>query len=111
LLGRHIGDGAERGARARQVLFVDRCERDVFFTAARLCRNLGEAEIENLGVSALGHKNVSGLDVAVDDVFRMRCIERVGNLNTEGQKLIGFERMATDEMFERQTRPSCSPMS
>jgi hypothetical protein len=34
-------------------------------------------------VTALGNKDVSRLNVAVDDAFAVCCIERVGNLNGE----------------------------
>ena len=47
--------------------------------------HLGQAEIENLGVSALGDKDVSGLDVAVDDAFGVSGVERVRNLDGERQ--------------------------
>ncbi len=42
-----------------------------------------QAEIENLGMSALGDKNIGGLDVAVNDPFGVGGIERVGNLDGE----------------------------
>jgi len=38
-----------------------------------------QAEIENLGVAALGHKDVGGFDVAVDDALGMRGVEGVGD--------------------------------
>ncbi len=46
-------------------------------------RELGEAEIENLGVTAIGHENVCGLDVAMDDAFGMGSVKRVGDLDAQ----------------------------
>ena len=39
-----------------------------------------------LGVSALGHEDVSGLYVAVDDALGMGRFERIRNVDGEGQK-------------------------
>ena len=45
------------------------------------CRcDLGQTEIQHLGVSALGHKDVGGLDVAMDDPLGMRGVQSIGNL-------------------------------
>ena len=49
--------------------------------------DLGQSEIENLGVPALGDENVRGLDVAVDDAFGVRGVERIGNLDGEREQL------------------------
>ena len=47
--------------------------------------HLGQSEIQNLGVSALGDEDVSGLDVAVDNAFGMGCVERIRNVDAERQ--------------------------
>ena len=47
-------------------------------------RNFRQAEIENLGVSALGYKNVGRLDGAMNNSFCVGGIERVRNL--DGQR-------------------------
>ena len=65
-------------------------------------RDLGQAEVENLGVSALGHENVCGLDVAVDDSFRVGCIERIGNLDGEREDQLCFHWPACDAVLQRQ---------
>ena len=53
-------------------------------------------------MSALGHKNIGGFDVAVDDAFCMSCIERVRNLDGERQNQLGFQRTPSDAMLQRQ---------
>ena len=47
-------------------------------------RDLRQTKIQNLGVPALGHEDVRGLDVAVDDAFGVGGVECVGNL--DGQR-------------------------
>jgi hypothetical protein len=68
----------------------------LFANRARLCvgrsdlprstaggRNLRQTKIKNLGVPALGDKNVRRLDVAMDDSLLVGGIESVGNLDGE----------------------------
>ena len=43
--------------------------------------DLCQAEVQHLGASALGDKNVGGLYIAVDDAFAVRVIERIGDGN------------------------------
>ena len=61
-----------------------------------------QAEVENLGVSALGDENVGGLDVAMDDAFAVRGVERVGDFDGEAEQDIHFERTAGDAMLQGQ---------
>ena len=83
LLWRHISDCAQRRTRAGQVLFVGRHRADCRNLVRRTGRgrDLCQPEIEDLGVTALGDKDVGGFDVAVDDPFGMGCLQCVGNLN------------------------------
>ena len=64
--------------------------------------DLGQSKIQNLGVSALGYKQVCGLDVAVDYAFCVCCVQRVRNLDGEGQNQLGFHRSPSDAVFQRQ---------
>ena len=64
--------------------------------------NFGQAEVENLGVSALGDENVGGLDVAMDDAFAVRGIERVGDFDGQAEQDVHFERTAGDAMLQGQ---------
>jgi hypothetical protein len=46
---------------------------------------LGEAEVENLGVASRGHENIGGLDVAMNDAFGVSGFEGVRNVDTDFQ--------------------------
>ena len=52
-------------------------------------------------MSALGGKNIRGLDVAVHDSFCMRRVERVGNLNPQGKNRVGLHRSIADLVLQR----------
>ena len=57
-----------------------------------LLRDFGEAEIENLGVAALGDENIRGLDVAMNDAFGMGGVERVGDFDGKIEQRIEYRR-------------------
>ena len=66
--------------------------------AGRTGRNydLRQPKVENLGVSALGDKDVRRLDVAVDDAFGVGGVERVGDLDPRASNALvsrGFPAM------------------
>ena len=63
--------------------------------------DLREAEIENFGLAAIGEKNIRGLDVAMNDVFGMCGVQRVGGLNAGFQQSIKRQRPAGDAMLQR----------
>ncbi len=52
-------------------------------------------------MAALGDKNIRRLDVAVDDAFDMRGVERVGDLDRQSQQHIGFNGAAGDAVLQR----------
>ncbi len=100
---RSVRDGADRCAgTGQQLLAFDRRG------AARLARcgapvsdELGEAEVQDLRLPAIGHEDVGRLDVAMDDVLRVRGIERVRNLDPQLDELLGSERPPGDAMLQR----------
>src|SRR5215469_13275130 len=49
-----------------------------------------QAEIQDLGMSTLGDKDVGRFEIAVNDAGYVRGIERVGNLNAEGEQRVQF---------------------
>ncbi len=61
MLGRHVGDGADRRAGARQ---------------RRAAGQLGDAEVEDLHLAATREHDVRRLDVAMDDVGVVRGRDR-----------------------------------
>ena len=103
LLGRHVSNRSYRSSRARQQHFGgDGRHR------GRACAHshafgseFGEAEVEHLRLSALRHKNIGGLDVAMDDAFRVGGFERVGDLNSQVEHLIEGEWLFGDPVFQR----------
>ena len=42
-----------------------------------------QAEVQNLGVAAIGNEDIRRLDIAVNDAFRVRGIQRIGNLDRQ----------------------------
>src|SRR5579863_1966979 len=64
-------------------------------------RNLGQPKIKNLGVAPFCHKNVCGLDVTMNNSFRVRGVERVSNLNREREHFASLHRARSDLMLQR----------
>ena len=82
LLRRHVGDRAHGRSRTGQMRL--RCCPSPDGVAALYFR---QAEIQNLGVAAIGDENVGRLDIAVNDAFGMRGVQRIGNLNRDRKQL------------------------
>ena len=61
----------------------------------------GQAEIENFGVAAIGDEEIGGFDVAMDDAFGVRGVQRVGDFDAEIQQGFHIERAAGDAVLER----------
>ncbi len=49
----------------------------------------------------LSDENVGGFDIAVDDPFGVRSVERIGYFDGQAEQGIGVERPASDAMFQR----------
>ena len=58
----------------------------VSFCSRSLDPYLRQAKVENLGVTTSGEKNIRRLDIAVNDAFAVRGIQRVGELDRNGKK-------------------------
>ncbi len=63
--------------------------------------HLGKTKVKNFGVAAFGDKNIGGLDVAVNDVFGVRSVERVGDFDCESQEVFDVHGAAVDAVLER----------
>ncbi len=122
LLRRHIGDGAQRtcpgwsGASSAQSMVSA-----MRIGADPAVRDFRQTEIENLGVSALGDKDVGGFDVAMNDALGVRGIESVGDLDRQRQTSASissgcpamrcFSVMPSRNSMAMKDWPSCSPIS
>ena len=62
--------------------------------------HFSETEIENFGVSAIGHEKICRLNIAMDDAFGMGGFESVGNLDTDVEEALKFEWAAKEQLFE-----------
>ena len=54
--------------------------------------NLGQPEVQNLGMSTLGNKDICRLDVAMNDPLGVGGVERIGDLNRQTEQYIGKRR-------------------
>ena len=64
---------------------------------------LRQAEIQELGLAARGHENVGGLEVAMNDAFLVRGIQRVGDLHTNLDDGLDCKNTPGDTFLERFT--------
>src|SRR5208283_4501529 len=64
--------------------------------------DLGQTEIKNLGVAALGEEDVRGFDVAMDDASSVSGVQCVRNLDGERQNQLGFHRTPRDAVLQCQ---------
>src|SRR5215471_5618485 len=62
--------------------------------------DFSQAKVENFGVAALCHKDVRGLNVAVNYAFGMCCIQSARNISRNAQKLFEFHWAARDHMLQ-----------
>jgi len=63
--------------------------------------HLREAEVQDLRLPSVGHEDVRGLDVAVDNPLCVGRIERVGELDPQVQKLLRLDGPAGDPTLQR----------
>ena len=75
--------------------------------------DLGQPEIQHLGVTAPGQEDVGRLDVAMDDALGMRRVQRIRHLDAHPEKRAHLHPAARDRLlqrlalqqFHRQVRP------
>src|SRR5688500_11353502 len=61
-------------------------------------KELGEAKIEDLRLPAWRHHHVSGLNVTVNNVFRMRVGERIGHLDGDRKRASKLEWSSRNQL-------------
>ena len=74
-----------------------------FYQSVTNWRHFRQPEIQNLGVSTLGHKNVGGLDVAVNDAFDVGGVQSVGNLDGQAEQNFRLDGLSGDAMLQSHT--------
>ena len=97
LLRRHVNSRAGNDAHSGEGIFDGS-----LFTGCEMiiADQLGEAEIEHLGLPILGQKDICWLDIAMNDPLTMRSAQSVRHLNRDLQQLIQFHRLAVDPLFQ-----------
>ena len=70
-------------------------------TASAFERLLRQPEIQHLGLVAVGHKNIGGLDVAVNNALGVRRFERVRDLDGQLHQHIHLEGTLADALLKR----------
>ena len=69
---------------------------DGLHRAATVINQLRQSEVEDLRLSARGNEDVCGLQIAVDDAFAVRNVERVGDLRPNVEDLVERQRVTVD---------------
>ena len=99
LFRRHVSHRTQRGTGTGQVFHV--LGTGHLARSGDACNDLGKTEIKDLGVAALGDKNIRRLDVAMNDALCMRGVERIGDFDGQCENLVYFQRTAGDAMLQR----------
>ena len=84
LLGRHVSDRAEHHARPRALLGKRLCGTH---SIGRIFHQFRQPEISQLGISARHHKDVGGLEIAMQD---FRFVRRRQTVRDAGQEFHNF---------------------
>src|SRR6266568_405545 len=69
--------------------------------ALRFQRDFREPKVENLRLTSIRDKDVRWLDVPVDDSFRMRGVESVGDLDAQIEHRFDLQPLAINHVPER----------
>ncbi len=62
---------------------------------------LGQTEVQNLGLPARGHEDVGGLEVAMNNALRVSGVQRIHNLTCQIQERPCLDRLSSYAMLER----------
>src|SRR5580704_7217525 len=80
---------------------IAKCRRAGIDSALSPARDdLCQAKVQHLRPSALGNKNIRGLDIAMDDAFAVRIVQRVRNRNRNLKQLLKLPWPSRDRVFQ-----------
>jgi hypothetical protein len=99
LLRAHVSHGADGGAGAGEIC-LDGDGRRGCSAAELRGGELGEAEIENFGLTFRRDEDICRLDVAMDDAFGVGGVESTGDLHAEIEDGFDVEGLFRDQMLE-----------
>ena len=107
LLGRHVHHRPQRRSRAGEMRIPG--DRRDGGCAGDDRIELGETEVEQLGVSARGDEDVARLDIAMNDAGTVRGVERIGDLECQRQQLVQGHPARDERVLNE--RPSSRSMA
>ena len=63
-----------------------------------LIEKFGQSKIQNLHLAMFRHHHVAGLYISMNDAARMRCGQRIRDLNCDPQCALQLERPTIDQL-------------
>jgi hypothetical protein len=85
---------------AAQAYGFIRAERLLISISLSFPRQLRQAEVQNLCVVAFGYKNISGLNVPMNDPFSVRGVQTFCHLNRQIENRFRLHRSAADKLLQ-----------
>src|ERR1035437_9646085 len=82
-------------------MFLGLDGRGTHGNALRLESDLRQPKIENLRLTPIRDEDVGRVEVAVDDAFGVRSVQRIGNFDAQFEHRLDLQRFAIDPVPER----------
>ena len=76
------------------------CKEEPNWRRLAVPRQLGQSEVQDLGLTALGDEKIGRFDVAVNDAFGVRGVERVRDFHRQVQQLLDRQRPGFNNVLE-----------
>src|SRR5208283_210010 len=83
LFRRHVSDRTKHRTWISQMFFRLECSNRRIRSRNRSWRELSQAKIKDFGVPTISNKDVGGLNVSMNNSFRVGGIERIGDFDSE----------------------------